>query len=105
MNPPTLMTPKSTYNRRSDEERIADLQSKIAELQRKLVEQQRIDTPVLRKAEKIAKPLRELALVAAQHGRDDVRNSTLAFLAGLSRMLDTPPEPRRRTKRDEETEG
>ncbi len=95
------MPPKRTLIRRSDEERIADLESKISELQRKLVEQQRTDTPVLRSAQKIAKRLRDFAALAQKHGREDAANSTLAFMAGLDRMLQSEPEPRRRGRREE----
>ncbi len=95
------MPPKRTLVRRSDEERIAELQTKIADLQRKLVEQQRTDTPVLRGAEKIAKKLRDFAALAQKHGREDAANSTLAFMAGLDRMLQSEPEPRRRGRREE----
>lgn len=95
------MTPKRTLVRRSDEERIADLEAKISDLQRKLVEQQRKDTPVLREAEKLAKKLRDFAVLARQHGRDDAASSTIAFLAGLDRMLQSEPEPQRRGRRDE----
>ncbi len=94
------MTPKRTLLRRSDQERIADLESKIADLQRKLVAQQRTDTPVLHAAEKLAKRLRDFAQLALQHGRDDAANSTIAFLAGLDRMLQSEAEPRRRTRRE-----
>ncbi len=95
------MSPKRTLVRRSDEERIADLESKIADLQRKLVEQARVDTPVLREAQKLAKRLRDFAALAQKHGREDAANSTLAFMAGLDRMLQNAPEPRRRGRRDE----
>lgn len=95
------MTPKRTLLRRSDEQRIADLESKIAGLQRKLVEQQRTDTPVLHEASKLAKRLREFAALAQQHGRDDAASSAIAFLAGLDRMLQHEAEPRRRGRRDE----
>jgi hypothetical protein len=94
------MTPKRTLLRRSDEERIADLETKIADLQRKLAVQQRTDTPVLQAAEKLAKRMREFAQLALHHGRDDAANSTIAFLAGLDRMLQNEPEPRRRNRRE-----
>lgn len=95
------MTPKRILTRRSDDERIADLQTKIADLQRRLVEQQRADTPVLREAGKLAKKLREFAAFAQQNGREDAADSTIAFLAGLDRMLQSEVEPRRRGRRDE----
>lgn len=97
---PVSMTPKRTLQRRSDEERIAELQSKINDLQRKLVEQQREDTPVLREAQKLAKRLREFAQLAMQNGREDAANSTLAFLAGLDRMLSSPAESKRKSRRE-----
>jgi hypothetical protein len=96
------MTPKRTLIRRSDDVRIAELQAKIAELQRKVSEQQRADQPVVREAQKLAKKLREFAQFAQQHEREDVANSTVAFLAGLDRMVNSEPEPRRRLRREAE---
>jgi hypothetical protein len=83
-------------NRRSDEERIAALQAKIEMLRSKAVEAARPDQIVLREAPKLHKKLREFAQLAHDHGRNDVANSIVAFMAGLDRMIQELPEPTRR---------
>ncbi|MCC7014712.1 MAG: hypothetical protein IT454_19275 [Planctomycetes bacterium] len=93
------MTAKRSYTRRTDEQRIAELQAKIEELKVKAREVSRPDLEVLRHAPKLHAKLRAFAQVANDHGRADVANSTLAFLAGLDRMLATLPEPTRRGQR------
>lgn len=93
------MTEKRTYNRRTDEDRIAELQSKIQSLQGKLESKQRQDLPVLREIPKVQRRLRKFAQTAMNHGRHDLANSTLAFLAGLERNLNED-EPARRRRAD-----
>ncbi len=83
-------------NRRSDEERIAALQAKIEMLRSKAVEASRPDQAVLREAPKLHKKLREFAQLAHDHGRNDVANSIVAFMAGLDRMIQELPEPPRK---------
>jgi hypothetical protein len=93
------MTAKRSYNRRSDEDRIAALQAKISSIQRKLESKQRPDMAVVREMPKLQKRLRDFAQLANHHGRADIANSTIAFIAGLDRMANSPPEPPRRTRR------
>lgn len=92
------MTAKRPYNRLSDEERIAQLQAKIEALKVKAQEVARPDMAVVRQAPKINSRLREFAQLANHNGRTDIANSTLAFLAGLDRMINTPPEAPRRLR-------
>jgi hypothetical protein len=102
------MSAKRAYHRRSDDERIAQLQAKIESLQQRVVERRRPDQEVLKHAPKLVQRLRDFAKLAAQHQRVDVSNSTLAFMAGLDRMLQTPPEGERRARRgggDHEGDG
>jgi molecular chaperone GrpE (heat shock protein) len=98
------MTDKRSYNRRSDDERIAELQAKIQALQGKLEAKQREDLPVLREIPKVQRRLRKFAQLAVNHGRHDLANSTLAFLAGLERNLNDD-EPMRRRRGDGLDEG
>lgn len=79
---------KRKYTRRTDEERIAELESKIALIKNRVEAKKRRDSPVLREAPKIQRSLRKFAQLAADHGRDDIANSTTAFLAGLERHLE-----------------
>jgi hypothetical protein len=83
--------------RRSDAERIAALQAKIESLRSKASEASRPDQVVLREAPKLHKRLRDFAQLANDNGRGDVANSIVAFIAGLDRMMQSAPEPSRRS--------
>jgi hypothetical protein len=82
------MTTKRKYTRRSADERIAELQSKIDELQKKVEAKARPDLPVIKDIPRVQLRLRKFAQLAVNYGRDDLANSTLAFVAGLDRTLD-----------------
>lgn len=88
-----------SYNRRSDDQRIAELQTKIEDLRKKLEHRQRPDQAVVREIPKIQKKLRRFAQVSADNGRDDIANSTVAFIAGLDRMIQNMVEPPKRRGR------
>jgi hypothetical protein len=92
---------KRSYNRRSDEERISELNAKIEKLKMRLEMKQRKDTPVLKEMAKVQKALRKFAQTALDHGREDLANATTAFAAGLDRTLGIDPAgetPKRRAR-------
>jgi hypothetical protein len=92
------MTDKRQYNRRSDDERIAELQSKIEELKRKVDTKQRPDLVVVREIPKLQKRLRDFAQLSADNGREDIANTVVAFIAGLDRMSAPPENVKRRSR-------
>jgi molecular chaperone GrpE (heat shock protein) len=92
------MTDKRQYNRRSDDERIAELQSKIEELKRKVDTKQRPDLVVVREIPKLQKRLRDFAQLSADNGREDIANTVVAFIAGLDRMSAAPENTKRRSR-------
>jgi hypothetical protein len=87
---------KRPYSRRSDDERIADLQAKIDELQGRIKKKERKDLPVLREVPRIQARLRKFVQLALDHGRHDLANSAMAYVAGLERALEDVDMPRRR---------
>lgn len=87
MKSSTKSKPKRTYTRRTDEERIADLQSRIEELKARQARKQKQDDPVLREIPKVQRRLRKFAQLAMDNNRPDIANSTTAFSAGLERTL------------------
>jgi molecular chaperone GrpE (heat shock protein) len=93
------MSAKRSSTRRSDEDRIAALQARIENLKNKLEQKTRPDQVVLREVPKLERKLRRFAQIAQENGRSDIANSTVAFMAGLERMVETPPEPTRRARR------
>lgn len=88
---------KRTYRRRTDEERIDELEQKLQEMRQRLAVKQRQDSAVLRDIPRVQRRLRKFAQLAMDHDREDLANSTLAFVAGLDRMVHAPADaPRRR---------
>ena len=83
---PTLS--KRNYKRRTDQERIAELESRLAQLQKKVESKQRADLPVLKEIPKLQRKLKQFAQTAVNFGREDLANSTMAFVMGLDRHLD-----------------
>ncbi len=94
-----VTTAKRTYNRRSEDQRIADLQAKIQKIKERMESKQRKDSPVLREVARVQRFLRKFAQTAQDHGRSDLSMSTEAFVAGLERLANTPDEPVRRRVR------
>lgn len=93
----TTAQSKRRYNRRSPDERIADLERRIAALKNRQAAQSKKDDPVLREIPKLQRRLRKFAQLAMNHNRPDISNSVMAFSAGLERILrsELEPEPRR----------
>jgi molecular chaperone GrpE (heat shock protein) len=90
---------KRTYIRRSDEELIDELQKKIADIKNRVERSKRQDSAVVKEFPKLQRRLRDFAQIAADNGREDVANSTTAFLAGLERSVHTPPDVQTRNPR------
>jgi hypothetical protein len=88
---------KRSYTRRSEDERIAELNAKIEKIKQRLELKQRKDSPVLREMAKVQRVLRKFAQTALDHGRADLANATQAFSAGLDRSAGVALEaPKRR---------
>ena len=89
------MTPKKrSYKRRTDEERIADLQRQI-ELEkerlaaRKDAERKKREVnPAVKKIPQLAKHLQKFSQLAVDNGRLDLSNMVTMFLVGLHRIYD-----------------
>lgn len=79
---------KRSYNRRSEEEQIRELQEKVAELKAQAQAKSRKDLPVVREWPKTQKALRAFMQVAMDHKREDLAISAQAFMAGIERSLD-----------------
>lgn len=90
---------KRTYTRRSEDERIAELNAKIEKIKQRLEMKQLKDSPVMREMAKVQRVLRKFAQTALDHGRADLANSTQAFAAGLDRSLGVTLEPPKRRGR------
>lgn len=91
---------KRNYNRRTDDEIIQDLQAKIAKIQQRMSARERKDSLVLKQIPRLRRSLRKFAQLAVDHGREDISNSTLMFLAGLERLADEPPPKPARTRQE-----
>ena len=84
---PTLAKQPRKYTRRSDDERIADLEQKIADLRARKAQQEKKDDPVLKEIPKLQKRLLKFAQLAMDGQRPDLSNSAMAFHASLGRFL------------------
>jgi hypothetical protein len=99
-----MTTTKRAYNRRSDEDRIAELQAKIEAINAKVAAKSRPDGPVLKELPRVQRRLRRFADTCNACGRADMANSIVAFLAGLERAADLDPnigQRRARKNKDE----
>lgn len=94
---------KRSYTRRSDEQRLAMLQAKLEKLKNRVAGKKQRESPIHREVKKVQRVLRKFAQTALDHDREDLANSTTAFLAGLERIArDAPGDaPRSRTMRGE----
>lgn len=83
----TASTDRRRYKRRTDEERIQDLEARIADLKARQTAKEKKANPVVKEIPKIQRRLRKFAQFAMDHNRPDIANSTTAFNAGLERIL------------------
>jgi hypothetical protein len=67
-------------------------------LKHKVEAKQRPDLALVHEVPKLQKRLRAFAQLAADNGRDDVANSTVAFIAGLDRMIENVEAIKRRPR-------
>jgi TolA-binding protein len=77
---------KRSYTRRSDEQRIAELEQRLSKIKGRVADKQQRESPIQRDVKKVQRVLRKFAQTALDHGRADLANSTTAFLAGLERL-------------------
>lgn len=102
---------KRQYKRRTEDERIADLEARITELQGKVKERaareqrESESARVIRAIPKLQKRLREFAALGTECGRHDLANSSLAFLAMLDRVFHAEDKDERRRRDIEDGEG
>jgi hypothetical protein len=96
---------KRSYKRRSETDRIAELESRIQMLQQKIESKARTDLPVLRQIPKLQSKLKTFAQTAINYGREDLANSTMAFVMGLDRHLDDAGMSRRAPRKVEQEDG
>jgi hypothetical protein len=96
--PSAIDMSKRAYKRRSEDEKIAELNAKIEELKRRVELRQRKDGPVFKELNKLRRALVRFSQTAMECERADLSMMTQAFLAGLERSAGTmeAEEPRRR---------
>lgn len=82
----TTMT-KRTYTRRTEDERIAELEAQIQKVKDRLENKKQKESPLLREWTKAQRGLRKFIQAAAESGRSDLSLSAEAFVAGLERSI------------------
>lgn len=85
-------TTRRSYNRRSDEDRIKELEERIRSLQAKALMREKKTDPVIKEIPKVQRRLMKFAQLASDNGRLDIANSVTAFNSGLERILRTETE-------------
>lgn len=76
-----------SYQRRSADQRVADLEQKIADLKAQQAAREKKDDPILREIRKLQKRLIRFIQTAHDHKRPDIANSAMGFKAMLERIL------------------
>lgn len=76
-----------THQRRSAEERVAEIERKIEELRAREAARTRKDDPILREIRRLQKSLTRFVQIAHDHQRPDIANSAMGFRAMLERIL------------------
>ncbi len=84
---PKARDEETKKQRRTEDQRIADLERRIADLKARKTQRDRRDDPLLREIPKIQKRLRSFAQMAMDARRPDIANSSTAFSASLERIL------------------
>ena len=82
---------KREYNRRTDEERLNELESQLEKLKDKVHQEQRSDAPVLKEIKKVKTALNKFSQICVDHGRTDMANSVMAFLHTLDHQAKSIP--------------
>lgn len=75
------------YQRRSSEQKIADLERKIAALKARQEARAKKKDPVVKEALKLHRHLKAFIQTALDHRRPDIANSALGFKASLERIV------------------
>lgn len=75
------------YQRRSSEQKIADLQAKIAQLKARKERKEKKSDPILKEALKLHRRLKSFIQLALDQRRPDIANSALGFKANLERLV------------------
>jgi|RhiMethySRZTD1v2_1073278.scaffolds.fasta_scaffold358592_2 hypothetical protein len=98
---------RRSYNRRTDQERIAQLEARIADIQAREDAKKKKDDPLMKDVPKVQRRLRKFAQLAAQHERLDIANSVTAWVSSLDRMVrdDTLRPARLEDEADDELEA
>ena len=85
---------KRSYNRRSDDQIINDLQGRIKQLEERIEARKRTDSPVLKEIPKVKKTLARFAQLCMDNHRGDLSNTILAFLSTLESQARQRPGAR-----------
>lgn len=89
---------KRSYTRRTEQERISELEDKIRQIRERMEHKKRKDSEVLKELPKVKRALNKFAQLAADNERNDLANSCVAFLAGLDRAAREVPAGSRQTQ-------
>jgi len=84
---------KRSYNRRTDDEIIVELQSRIKKIESRIESRTRPDSRLLKEIPKIKRSLARFSQLCMDHERTDLSNTVQAFLATLEQQARQSPSP------------
>ena len=77
---------KRSYNRRSDDEIIQELQGRIKKIETRIESRTRADSAVLKELPKIKRVLARFSQLCMDNERSDLSNTVQAFLATIEQQ-------------------
>ena len=86
---------KRSYNRRTDDQIIHELQSRIRKIETRIESRSRSDSPVLKEIPKVKRALARFSQLCMDHERTDLSNTVQAFLATLEQQARHAAAPNR----------
>jgi hypothetical protein len=90
---------RRSYNRRSDDQIINELQDRIKLIERRIEAKVRTDSPVLKEIPKMKRALARFAQLCMDHRRNDLSNTVLAFMTTLELQARQAPSEGNSTPR------
>lgn len=81
---------KRSYNRRTDEEIINDLEKQVQRLESKMAQRGRSDMAVVKAMPRLKRNMTALSQLCIDNGRSDMANTILAFVNTITTQVQNP---------------
>jgi len=78
---------KRSYNRRSDDQIIDELESRIKSIEQRMEARRHKESPVLKEFGKVKRSLAKFSQLCMDEQRNDLSNTVMAFLATIDQQV------------------